>query len=65
MNKIDVFLEATLVEMVASIMISKGIITFGSKDLPLGGVAHNNALYLTVICLQKYMSIALVDNDQL
>jgi len=51
LNKSDFSPQATLEEMIASIMFSKGIITFSSKDLSPGGSVHNNALYLTVIYL--------------
>jgi len=55
-----VSLEATLEEMIASIISNKGTITFSNEDLPLGGSVHNNALYLTIMCLQKYEPLAMI-----
>jgi len=49
--------EATLEEMIASITSGKGIITFSGKDLPPAGLAPRNALYVTIISLQKYLPL--------
>ena len=44
-------------EMIASITAGEGTITFNNEDLPLGGITHNNALYLTVTCLCKHVPL--------
>ena len=62
LSKIEVPPKATIDEIIASIITGKGTITFTSEDRPSGDVAHNNALYLSVLCLQKHVSLALVDN---
>jgi len=62
MSKIYLSPEATLEEMVALMIMGKGTITFGNKDLSRGGLVHNNTLYVTVTCLHKYMSLTLFDN---
>jgi len=46
--KIDVFLEATLEEMIVLITYGKGFTTVNNEDLPPGGSEYNNALYLTI-----------------
>jgi len=61
LSKIDLSPEATPKEMVALITTGKGIIRFGSQDRPLGGPVHNNALYLTVTYVYKYIPLTLVD----
>ena len=65
LSKINVSPEPTLEKMIALIISDKGTITFNSKDLLLGGLTHNNALYLTVICLQKYAHLALLDDGSI
>jgi len=59
------FSKATPEEMIAYIMSGKGTITFTSKDLPPGGSVHNNSLYLSVICLQKYVPFSVVNNGSI
>lgn len=61
LSKIDLSPEATPKETVALITTGKGIIIFGSEVHPLGGPVHNNALYLTVTYLCKYIPLTLVD----
>jgi len=51
LSKIDLSPKAMLKEMIALITSRKGIITFSSVNLALGGLPHNNALYITAICL--------------
>jgi len=52
-------------EMIASIITGKDTITFSNEDLPLGGIVKNNALYLTILCLQKHVPLALIDNGSI
>jgi len=62
LSKINLFPEATLEQMIASTTIRIGIITFSNEDLLLRDLEHNNALYLTVTCIQKHIPLTLVDN---
>jgi len=48
--------------MIASITSSRGIATINNKDHPLAASVHNNTTYLTMICFQKYVSLAPIDN---
>ena len=63
LNKIEVSPKATIEEMMPLITTDKGTITFTSEDLLLICAVHNNALYLTITCLQKHVPLALVDNS--
>jgi len=65
LNKIYGSPKSTSIEMIALITTGKGTMSFNSKDLPVGGSAHNNILYLTLMCLQKFMSLVLADNGRL
>ena len=62
LNKIEVSPKATIEEMMPLITTDKGTITFTSEDLLLICAVHNNALYLTITCLQKQAPLPLVDN---
>jgi len=62
LNKIDLSLDTTLEEMIALITTSKGTITFNREDHSLGDVTYNNALYLTMTHLHKYVPLSLVDS---
>lgn len=62
LGKIDVTPEVTPEEMITAVTTGKGTITFDDEDLPFFGSNHNNPLYLTVLCMQKYVPLALVDN---
>ena len=57
LNKFDSSFENVLEEMIVSITFGEGTITFSNEDLPPRGSMHNNTLYLTVICLQQYLSL--------
>jgi len=60
LNKIDLSLKAMLKEMIASINIVKDTIIVRNEDVPPRCPEHNNTLYLSMICLQKYIPLALV-----
>ena len=48
--------------MISPLTYAKGTTAFSNEDLSAAGSAYKNAMYLTVICLQKYAPFALVDN---
>ena len=62
LNKTKVSAEATSEEEITSITVTEGTITFSSDDHHCRGMSHNNALYLTLIYLQKHVPLALEDN---
>jgi len=62
LEKINFSPEATHKEMIALITTDKGTNTFGNEDFPPEGQVHDNIIYVTMVCLQKWVPLTLVNN---